>query len=364
MLKLLTDSLAREFYQQHAGFFLFGLYILFGIVGPGQLIEYHKARVLAGISSPEGLILVFSCWFLYAAKAHFFLKQKLNLPQYTFIKETSSQVKNIQLRLWLKFYSVILLPVLIYVVLLIGLSLKYHFYSSAISIILVFSALFFGLAWLRFQAQTFGFLKQKSRQVNNKFQIKKPFFSWPIFYLFSEQPLMLLICKIISFILFKGILWMFADIGIDIRILLIALLASVLCHAVLVFNLLNFETRFLTFSRSLPIKFSKRAWNWLFTFAIILIPEWLFLTIAANYRLAIIANGILFGLAGLFFLQTLLYLVKLDMESYLKWLLPFFFIAMLAILSQYYLLFSILLIICSFLFYLFKFKKIDLRDVE
>lgn len=362
MLKLLTNSLAREFYQQHAGFFLVGLYLLFGIVEPSQLAGYQKALLLAGISSSGGAILVFTSWFLYSAKAHLFVSQKLNLPEYTFVKETGSLEKKEQLKLWMKFYSVILLPVFIYVLLLTGLSLKNQFYISAISILFVFFALFFGLAWLRFHTITFNFLKQGHQLMIRRVKIKKPFFSWPVFYLFNEQPLMLLLCKVISFVLFKGILWVFADVGPDLSVLLIALLASVLCHSVLVLNLLKFENEFLTFSRSLPVRISKKAWNWLSIFTLIFIPEWIFFTVAANYNLLFIANGMLSGLAGLFFLLVLLYWVKLDTGNYLKCLLIFFFITMLAILSRHYLLFNILLLVCSLSHYIFRFRKTDLRD--
>lgn len=115
MLRLLINSLAKEFYQQHAGFFLMGFYVLFGVVEPSQLIGYQKTLLLAGISSPIGMAIVFVSWMLYGFKVHFFIKQKLALAQYNFINEVGTLEKNRQLKLWLALYSVILLPILIYV---------------------------------------------------------------------------------------------------------------------------------------------------------------------------------------------------------------------------------------------------------
>jgi len=364
MLKLLINSLAKDFYQRHAGFFLFGIYFLFGIPEPSQLIEYNKALLLAGISSPVGMAVVFISWVLYAAKAHLFINQKLRLHQYNFTKEIGSREKGVQLKLWLSFNSVILLPILIYVILLIILGLKFQFYSSVTSIIVVFLALFFVLAWLRFHSMTFDFLKQENKLFNIQFKIKRPFFSWPIHYLFNEQLLMLLLCKIISLFLFKGILWMFADVGDDIRVLLTALLASVICHSGLVINLLRFETEQLNFGRSLPIRISKRLRNWLLVFSIILLPEWVLFTVTAHYNLYSIANGLLFGLTGLFFLLTLLYLVKLNLDSYIKSLLFFFFITLYIILGHYYILYSLLMITFSLLFYVRIVNKIDFREIK
>ncbi|HUH19623.1 hypothetical protein [Albibacterium sp.] len=364
MLKLLINSLSKEFYKQHAGLFLIGFYILFGMVDSSQPIVYQQSLLLISLSSPLGMVLVFISWFLYGGKAHFFISQRLKLHQYNFIKETGSLKRNTQLKLWLKLYSVILLPIFIYVILLIIIGLKFKYYNSVISIIVVFLTLFLGLAWLRFHSITFGFLKQESRWLNISLKIKKPFFSWPIFYLFTEQLLMLFVCKIISAILFKGVLWMFADVGNDIKVLLTALLASVICHSILVVNLLKFETEQLSFCRSLPIKTSNKIWNWLLIFTIILIPEWVFFTIAANYNLYIIASGYSFGLSALLFFITILFMMKLNTSSYLKFLLFFFFIVLYIILGNYYIQLTVLMISYSLLFYIFWFNKIDLREVK
>lgn len=364
MLKLLINTVSKEFYQQHAGFFLVGIYMLFGIVEPSQLVSYQTALLLAGISSPIGMAVVFVSWLLYATKVHFFIKQKLASARYNFIKETAALEKKMQLKLWLRLYFAILLPVIIYVFLLIGLSVHHHFFMSIAFILIVFSLIIFGLSWLTYQSVTLGFLKKDRQPILVGLKVKKTFFSWPLFHLLKEQPLMLLMCKVLSFIFFKGMLWMFADVGNDMRVILVALLTSVLCHAVLVFTLLKFETEFLNFNKSLQISVFKRMLNWLLVFVIILIPEWIFLIMAARLNLYAIANGILFGIAGLSFLLTLLYIVRLNMDNYLKWLLFFFFIAMWSILGHYYLFFSLVLLGSCVLYYFIMFNRIDLKGIE
>lgn len=364
MLRLLINSLAKEFYQQHAGFFLMGFYVLFGVVEPSQLISYHKSLLLAGLSSPVGLAIVFVSWVLYCVKVHYFIKQKLALAQYKFINEVGTLDKSPQLKLWLALYCVILLPIIIYVLALIGISVYNRFFLSLIFILAVFVALAIGLSFLSYRSVTFGFLKEERHQINPYIKVKRPFFSWPLFYLLNEQPLMLLMCKALSLVFFKCMLWMFADVGHDTRVLLVALLASVLCHAVLVFTLLKFEISYLNFSKSLPILTYKRLLGWLFTLAIILLPEWAFLIISSEYDVYAIINGFVFGLAGLLFLLTLLYFVKLNMDIYLRWLLFFFFISMWSILAHYYLLFSLILLGSCALYYLMNFNRTDLKVEE
>jgi len=360
MLKLLVNSLAKEFYQQHAGYFLMGFYVLFGVVEPSQLIGYHKALLLAGISSPAGIAIVFISWTLYCIKVYFFIKQKLALHQYNFIKEIGSLDKNSQLKTWLFFYAVILLPIIVYVCALIGLSIYNHLFLSLICILTVFISLAIGLSFFSYQSVTFGFLKEERNRNNTYIQVKRPFFSWPLFYLLNDQPLMLLMCKVLSLVFFKGMLLMFADVGNDTRVLLVALLASVLCHAVLVLTLLKFEIAYLNFSRSLPVPCYQRLLGWLMTFTIILSPEWMFLMISSKCDVYSIVNGFVFAQAGMLFLLTLLYIVRLNMDLYLRWLLFFFFISMWSILGHYYMLFGLVLMGSCVVYYLKNFDSTDL----
>jgi hypothetical protein len=368
MVRLLIRSLGKEFYQQHAGFFFVGFYFLFGVVEPSQLLGYHKSLLIAGISSPLGIALVCGSWLLYSIKVYFFIQQKADLPEYKFLSTIGSLDTKRQLRVSLKLFVFILLPVLTYVVLLVGFSIGYLHLGAAIIFITVFLILCLCLSWLSFRNITYGFLKSEwsvnERLSKIEARFVKPFFSWPIFHLFNEQPLMLIVCKFSSFILFKGILWMFADQPGDLRVLLMALLASVLSHAIVVIDLLKFEAKYLNFTSSMPFNIGKRYLNWLITFALILIPEWIIFAISVHFTLVSVFCGLVFGLSGMSFLLIVLLAIELDTERYFKWLLFYFSISMMAILSGYYIIFSIVLAAGCFLFYRFSFDTIDLRGVE
>ena len=364
MLRLLINSLAKEFYQQHAGYFLMGFYLLFGIVESSQLMSYHKALLLAGVSSPVGILIVSVSWVLYCVKVYYFIKQRLGLNQYKFIFELGTVGKNPQLKVWLALYAVIMAPIIIYVFALIAITIYNELFISLICIVSVFAALVSGLSYLSYQSLTFGSLREEIRQINLHIKFKRPFFTWPILYLLNEQPLMLIMCKALSLLFFKCMLWMFADVGHDTRVLLVALLTSVLCHAVLIFTLLKFEISYLNFNKSLPISTSKRFSGWLYTSIIILLPEWILLIVSSENDVYAILNGFLFGLAGMLFLLTLLYLVKLNMAIYLRWLLFYFFISMWSILAHYYLLYSLVLLGSCGAYYLINFNRVDLKADE
>jgi hypothetical protein len=62
---VLSRIFVRGFYQAHAGMFLFFFLFMVGAVDPGELLNYHKTLMLAFISSPLMLMVVFVVWFLY-----------------------------------------------------------------------------------------------------------------------------------------------------------------------------------------------------------------------------------------------------------------------------------------------------------
>lgn len=364
MLRLFINTLVRSFFQQHAGLFLVGMYVLYGVVEPSQLIGYQKALLLIGVTSPMGMVIVFGAWVLYSLKVLFFVRQKFAESQYGFLRQTAALNMGTQFMLWLKLFLIILLPIGIYVILLIALSFSYHLWWSIVSIVLMFTTLCFALSWFTLRLITFGFLKQERNSLNFGIRAKRPFFSWPVFHVLNGQPLMLLVCKCLSFIFFRGIIWMFADVENDGRVVLIGLLASVLCHAVLIYSLLTFEISYLNFVKSMPVSVLKRIANWMLIFAVILIPEWLSAGVFLPGKAVTFFSALLFSLASFLLMITILYFVRLNMDRYLKCLLFFFFVAIWAILSHHTLPFCLFLLVGCSSCYLKFFNKTDLKALK
>lgn len=360
MLQVLIASLAKPFYRQHAGYFLVGCYVLFGMAEPSALASIHEALLLSSISSPPALFIVFACWFVYGIKAYAFVKIQLASPCYKFVTELGALPRNLQIQLWSALYAVVVLPIIIYSILMCAIGLKNLLFVSVFCVLVVVFTLILSLSWLTYQIVSQTSMRRSGKQRKFNIKVRKPFFSWPLYYLIDQQTLLLMMCKASSLVCFRVVMWMFADVGSSVRVSLIALLTSVLCHSVLVSTLLKFEIMNLNFSRSLPIPVYSRLLKWLGIFSIVMIPEWILIFTSSGYDWILVLNGLLFGLAGLLFLLSILYMVKLDSDCYFKTILLFFFIAMWAILGNYHLLFSLLLLSFSTFFYLIKFNRIDL----
>jgi hypothetical protein len=362
MLKLLAKTLGYDFYQQHAGLFLVVFYLLFGAVEGSQLISYHYALLKAICSSPIVWLLLFALWILYAIKCFLFIKRKSSLPSFFFVREVGKLKPLKQHIIWIGVYVFMLMPILAYALLMMYVSIRFGYYftlfSTPVGVFLLVC-----LPTLLTVDSLNNEFKQRKRILGLKLiKIKKPFWSWPLFYLLHQQPLMLFVCKIASLLSLKAILWVFADIGDDIRVLVIAAFAAMLSHAVIIFNLIKFNAFYLSFSRTLQHGVLRKLSNWLVVLVVLLLPEITLLTWLLHFDLLPILAIVIFCVAIIFSLLTMVYLLSANMERYLKFLLFFFFITMMAILSGYYFAFSLILLACTAIVAVVYYPKIDLRD--
>jgi hypothetical protein len=363
VLKLILRAVGQTFYQQHMGLFLVAFYLLFGMIQGQALIIFHISLLISICSSPLNLLVLFVIWLLYSLKCLFFVKQKLGLPEYQFAMAITIKTKQKQYQLWLKIYMFLLMPILIYACFMLLISLKHQLYISFAVTLIAIAVILFLLVDYTFRDTNFSFRTSKNWLILPKTSFKKTFWTWPIFYLLTEQRVMLLICKVVSIVFLKAILLVFADVGNDIRVYLTAILAVVLSHAVLVLNLVKFDAFYLSFAKTLPITALKRLIYWIVIFCLLLVPELIllnWLTVANALELFYCA---LFAIGAMLFLQTLVYLLKANADRYMQYLLFFFFGAMLAILGGYFILFSVCCLSCSCFMYLVKNNKMDLKEL-
>lgn len=363
MLKLFLKTLSKEFFAAHAGLFLFGFYLLFGIVEAAQLISYHKTLMLLIYSSPLILFLVILCWALYALKCFFFVKKQLKLESYRFVFLIGASERKTQFRLWLKLYAVLFLPVLLYLIPLVYVGLSNGYYGSVFVVFLSVSGILSAVSGYMFRIINYSHVPVKVYLKTSLPQWSKPYWTWPFYYLLKEQTLMLVASKVLSFALFNATMWVFADVAGDVRVAMIGILAAVLSHGMLIHALMKNELDRLSFTRSLPITLASRLGHQVMVLLLLFVPEIIFYILKSDGQLLHIAYGLGFGLSGLMGLQLILYWINLDQDEYLKWLLGFFFVSMFVVLTHYYLLYILLVFFGYIGYFSFFYYRKDLKEI-
>jgi hypothetical protein len=344
MLKLWLKTFGREFFAQHAGLFLFLFYIVFGAVPPGQLKDYLLALGININSSPVATGIFMLIILLLSLKSLFFIQKLNNMPVYNFVKASTAAPKKAQLQNWFVLYMVLHSPLAVFSLFVIGIGLYKHFYLSAAALTGFMILIFSTLSIITFRNVNYTFKPAKKLLVLPEIAIKKPYWTWPLYYILKEQTLTFIVCKILSFFLFRGIIWMFADNGNDIRIYLLSLLAATISHGILISTTLRFEKTKGNFVNSLPVNYWYRLIS-LFSFLLVLmIPELCLYSSLSGPTIFNTLLGILFSAGILLTLRMLLYLVNDDAERYLKHIFILLISAVMAIIAGLYFAFSLLLL--------------------
>jgi len=357
MLKLWIKTFGREFFAQHAGLFFFLFYLIFGAVPTSQLKGYILALSININSSPTAISIFMLIILLFSLKCLFFVQKLINTPVYNFVKISTAASKKIQLQNWLVLYLFLHSPLIIFGLFIIGTGLYGHFYLSAAALTGFMILIFSSLSIITYRHVTYTFKPVRQLITLPELSVRKPYWTWPLYYILKEQPLTLIICKILSFFLFKAIIWMFTDNGSDVRIYLLSLMAATISHCILISIVLRFEKSKGNFINSLPINYSQRLIS-LFGFLLaLLIPELFFYSILSGFTLLNIFSGIFLCAGILITLRMSLYLVNDDPEQYLKYIFILLISSIMAIISGLDFPFSIMLLASGITYHRYLYKK-------
>jgi hypothetical protein len=324
--KALIKIFARGFYQAHAGLFLFVFLVLVGSVEPGQLLNYHKTLMLAFITSPLMLLIVFLVWLLYSIKTwHYTVSQIFAVNQQFLFYSSTSFIRQQQRRDWMLTQATMLMPVIAYGLTAVVVGIWYHYYVTPLIIMVYLGLLAWAGAWLyttlinrQIDGGKQSFLFQFSRKW------RKPFYSLFIYQVFDQMKVRYVITKAISYLIVNGVFLLFADVKSDVRVAGIAMLAIATAHTVLIFEERRFEETYLIFSRGLPQTRLRLFAGFALVYLVLLLPEgiWLF----SRFSPLMAGELLLFGLSVVLLFHSLLYWMGLNMDKYLQYVMGLFMV--------------------------------------
>lgn len=141
LTNILLKIFARGFYTAHAGLLAVGFFVMFGMVEPGQIVNYHKTLMLTMVSSPLMLAVVFAAWFIYAAKCWHYVTGQIGAINQQFLFYSSNAFdRKQQFKSWFYIQSVLMLPISVYGLIAAGVGLAHHYYILSLAL-LVYLAL-------------------------------------------------------------------------------------------------------------------------------------------------------------------------------------------------------------------------------
>ncbi len=349
LFTVLTKGLIVPFYRNHAGLLLFVFFIMFGMVESNQLINYHRTLIEGMFTTPAFRTGVFVVWLLYSFKTLQFTISLFKQPEYGFLTNLTLLPRVRVFLLLLFINGIAFLPVLIYTIFIYQIGLAQGFYVSC-ALIFVFQ-----LMLLAFNAWSILFFLSTQHLFSWSMpQLKLPIIngriSFYLNYLVSDGKTALLISKVFSL----GLLYIVreaTEAGDDFRIFAIAWLFALLSHAFLMIKLREFDDRYLTWIKCLPISVLKICLLFFILYAALMVPEAVLLTttIGKGINLPELI-ALLFLSAGFFgFIHTYLLKPNRDPEKFSTFLFWLFILSFLAILGKLIMALTAFLIVVSYL---------------
>lgn len=262
-------SLARPFYERHAGLLAFVFFVMFGMVESSQIIYYHHSLIMGALQSPVFLLLVFGVWLAYTLKSLSFTQQWLHKPTHAFLFVVGGLPARHQAGMLVQYHGFIHAPVVVYALMMVGVAIYHGAWWAATSIIAVQAALALASVWYYRHL-----LMAKQPWRLPTFRLSLPG-RYPLFYiqlLLSELKGVFFRTKVFSWLALVGFLQI-ENATTDMRIPLLGLSLGLLAHTVLIFEFRKAEETTLAWVRSLPWSVSYRWRLWALTYALVMIPE-------------------------------------------------------------------------------------------
>jgi hypothetical protein len=357
LTNVLNKVFVQGFYRAHAGMFIFIFLVLFGAVPGDMLISYHKSLMLAFLTSPLLLAVVFGVWLLYMIKAWHYVAGQLAAPHHQFLfYSISAYSKRSQFFSWLIIQFNILLPIIIYGGLAIGVGLVHKCYMASAGVVIYLLLLSIASALFCIKlTQALPEGKQLSLFLRFGKSMPKPYFSLFIWHIFNQKKVAYIIIKVISWVVITAVFALFDDVKHDARVAGIAVLAIVVAHVAIVFEERVFEETFLRFGRNLPYSRSSLFGGFVLVYFAMLLPEiiWLF----TRFDLVFATELTLFALSAIMLFHSLLYRIGLTMDIYMQWVLGLFMLIFWVVMFNAMLLAALLCITAAFVLFYFNYYK-------
>ncbi|HEY9044760.1 MAG TPA: hypothetical protein VIN08_02645 [Ohtaekwangia sp.] len=328
LTRVLIRLMAIGFYRQHAGMlsFFFGTVLCYcffitpaGHIPPGELITNNLTFTLAVLNAPIVMLVVLAAWLFYTIKSWQYIVRQLQASSQVFLYYSVTSFSQIrQMGSWCLVQLVILIPIILYGIMTLVVSIFYGQFHIPVLIFLYIA--FLTIASASIYTYTMRNLGSAGRSITSVVvkSWPKPLFSLPVYELLHTQKLAWLITKGFSLAALLALFSFFPDIPMEGRsgVYIMMLMASV-AHAGLIYQEHRFTENYMSLLRNFPYNRMRLYGEQMLRYAIILIPELLLLLALGSVNTALVLY--FFSVGYLLLLASILYIPTINLRGYL-WL--------------------------------------------
>lgn len=333
MRQVLYKALVGRFYAINTGFFLVVFILLFGLLNGQATIDMHYFIMRRISGSPAFFAGAVVVWLLYAVKCLSFMLRFVGNPSNEFIFTLQCVDDRKQLILLTECFTAMLAPMLVYggVAIAVGLADGHVLLPALFAIVQIALC---GGSVIGFRSIN-GTWKQPVLHVPHLLpSMPKPFMSYLLHFSLSERKGTFAGIKILSLLLLQGMVWA-NKYAVDRESICVLMMFLVSAHALLPLYYTGFMERKVSFVRNMPVARNHVLLTYLLTYAIIFLPELLFLLL--NSRHAIPTGEVIslyaVALSQMMLYTSLQYMPGITTERYTGVVFVFFFASLLFLAS-------------------------------
>lgn len=314
---VLQKTVVVPFYRLNAAFFFVAFILMFGLQSPPTYL-ISPGFINQALTTPATSLLLLTLLFLYFLKCFNFVLKLFRLPEYHCLMVAGLMNKRTLLGSLLVLYLKLMLPALLYSLLVLYYALLLGQWTAVAVLLFVHLVLLSYKLWF-----FYGFFRKGESRKTGLFLSKPGFLfrapaSWPLYYLFSQEKVLLLLSKLFSWSMILAFMTVYPYPDYDLRPTYTGFLLAVAGHIMLVRRVQYFQEHDLFITRNLPLPLWQRMWGYAFTFLMLLLPELtLFVWFYQDMALwPVLLNLVLLGSSLLLFLASQLYRISNQRSFY------------------------------------------------
>jgi hypothetical protein len=363
---LLFRSLVAPYYRQNAALLCFVYYIMTLGVGRANgvgMLEYHYALIRGMLTAPSFLITVFALWLAYAIKCAQFFANSLQKPAFSYLYQLLLVDTRKVYRLLLQVQLMLLLPVLSYLVFVVGIGFHEHWYLPAI-LALVFNIVVCvaGARWYLYLLQRPGATPFRVKWQWPSLLKRKYYVSFLLRFVLEKGKVLFLVTKLYNCAaLYLMLAGRDPDRHSDIRMMALFFSVGMLGHGILIHRLKEMENKGMSFYRSLPFSVSRRFAQYCLFYFCLFLPELITIIARTPSCLQYEEAGffIFFGYGILLLLNSLQLYNYPNLKSYLVNVTQLFFAVIIAMVCRQLYALSIIFFVLAIILFFYRYYRFE-----
>lgn len=352
--RILSLTITKEYYRQNAVFIFAVMMFTFGFLRSSE----HITIIKLVLKLPSMLALTFLVWALHTVKVILFALRMFEAKPNEFLYHLRLfPAPKRYLALGLMQFNLIQLTFL-YSLWMIKIGIEEKQFLATL-IISCFNIIFIivGIIVYEYRIKHPNVVRTSPKPIQNLLgRLRTPPYLFFIRYLFSKQPVLMLLSKLFTCFILAGMCGLYPTDAYDERLLALGGLFVATGHTVICQQFFFYENQFLSFSRNLPLSSQQRLLSYALTYSLLLIPELIVLlrNLPEDVSYLFALQLIIFVLSMVFLNHHTQYINNVSDDAYLQRL---FFTGILFLLLIMFKIPVILMALVNFSLAIFVFHK-------